>query len=280
MKLDFNVCLANYPNYIHHMAWWELGELVCYSLRDMGFRVTIQNRRLEKDCRNILLGAFLLDQEYIAKIPKNTIILNTEQMYSDDQKSNWPSDIYAWARNFETWDYSDRNIEAFSRSGIYGVKKLSIGFQSLLRRIPKNPIQDIDVLFYGSTNDRRLNILSQLEKSGLNVKILFGVYGKERDNFIARSKVILNCHNYKSEIFEIVRCFYLMTNSKAIVAEVNPSTSIDEIYRNGVLAVPYDELLESCLKVASDKKYRENLEERAIATILKYPQKEFTSRLI
>ena len=262
------------------MAWWELGELVCYSLRDMGFRVTIQNRRLEKDCRNILLGAFLLDQEYIAKIPKNTIILNTEQMYSDDQKSNWPSDIYAWARNFETWDYSDRNIEAFSRSGIYGVKKLSIGFQSLLRRIPKNPIQDIDVLFYGSTNDRRLNILSQLEKSGLNVKILFGVYGKERDNFIARSKVILNCHNYKSEIFEIVRCFYLMTNSKAIVAEVNPSTSIDEIYRNGVLAVPYDELLESCLKVASDKKYRENLEERAIATILKYPQKEFTSRLI
>jgi hypothetical protein len=53
--------------------------------------------------------------------------VNTEQLYLDDQKSMWPSDIYEWARNFETWDYSDKNIEKFLQQGISGVKKLELG---------------------------------------------------------------------------------------------------------------------------------------------------------
>ena len=113
MKLDYNVCLVHFP---HSMALWELGELICFSLRDLGFKVEIQHRKMESDCRNILLGAFLLEPEFIKKIPQNSIFINTEQLYLDDQKSIWPSDIYEWARNFETWDYSDKNIEKFFKN--------------------------------------------------------------------------------------------------------------------------------------------------------------------
>jgi hypothetical protein len=280
MKLDYNICLVNYPNYIHHLAWWELGELICYSLRNLGYKTAIQNKKMEKGCRNILLGAFLLDPEFIPKIPADTIIINTEQIYLDDQKQNWPSDIYEWARKFETWDYSDKNIEKFQMEGISGVKKLQIGYQHELRRIPKNAYQDIDVLFYGSTNERRLAIINQLKERGLNVEVLFGVYGDERDKIISRSKVILNCHNYSSQIFEIVRCFYLMTNSKAIVTEVNVGTSIDAIYRDGLCMAPYESLVDACIKVVNDECYRNKLEERALNTISQYPQATFMSELI
>jgi hypothetical protein len=49
------------------MAWWELGELIYYSLRDLGFQVNIQHRKIESDCRNVILGAFILEPEFIKK---------------------------------------------------------------------------------------------------------------------------------------------------------------------------------------------------------------------
>ena len=143
-KLDYNICLVHFP---HSMAWWELGELIYYSLRDLGFQVNIQHRKIESDCRNIILGAFILEPEFIKKIPSNSIFVNTEQLYLDDQKSMWPSDIYEWARNFETWDYSDKNIEKFLQQGISGVKKLELGYQKELNRIVSMDNQDIDVFF-------------------------------------------------------------------------------------------------------------------------------------
>ena len=280
MKLDYNICLVNYPNYIHHQAWWELGELIFYSLRDLGYQTSIQHKKMEKDCRNILLGAFLLGPEFIPKLPKNTIIINTEQIYLDDQKPNWPSDIYEWAKNFETWDYSDKNIEKFKQEGISDVKKFQIGYQRELRRIDKAPYQDIDVLFYGSINERRLAIINQLKECGLKVEVLFGVYGKVRDEIISRSKVVLNCHNYNSQIFEIVRCFYLMTNSKAIVTEVNLKTSIDTIYRDGLCMAPYESLVDACIKVVGDKGYRCGFEDQALRVIARYPQSNFMKNII
>ena len=61
---------------------------------------------------------------------------------------------------------------------------------------------------------------------------------------IARAKVVLNLHHYASHIFEVVRAFYLMTNGKAIVGEVSPTTSGDPDYANGFRAAA-DDLLPS-----------------------------------
>ena len=79
---------------------------------------------------------------------------------------------------------------------------------------------------------------------GLTVKSLFGVYGKERDAWIERSKLVINHHYYQSQIFEVVRVFYLLTNSVAVVGEVNDTTSIDHIYKEGIHPVQYDGLVE------------------------------------
>jgi hypothetical protein len=277
MKLDYNVCLVHFP---HSMAWWELGELICFSLRDLGFKVEIQHRKMESDCRNILLGAFLLEPEFIKKIPQNSIFINTEQLYLDDQKSIWPSDIYEWARNFETWDYSDKNIEKFFEHGIKNVKKLGLGYQKELNRIVSMGTQDIDVLFYGSIGDRRKKIIDDLSSEGMNVKAVFGVYGKERDDLIARSKVILNFHHYNSHIFEVVRVFYLLSNAKAVVGEVSESTSIDKIFLDSIKPTLYSDLVIACKKLVNEDSERHFLENKGFETFSKFPQSNYTTQLI
>jgi hypothetical protein len=77
-----------------------------------------------------------------------------------------------------------------------------------LSRIKIKVVKDIDVLFYGLINDRIAKILGDYKCSGLNIHTSFGIYEKDRDDLIARSKLVLNLHYYDSEIFEVVRVFY------------------------------------------------------------------------
>lgn len=265
------------------MAWWELGELICYSLRDLGFKAEIQHRKMEKNCKNILLGAFVLEPEYIKKLPSNTIFVNTEQLYKDDQKLLWPSDIYEWARSYETWDYSDRNIEKFNEHGIFNVKKLDIGYQKELNRIQNSHIQDIDILFYGAIRERRKKIIDDLKSVGLNIHTFTypnAIWGAERDNLIARSKIILNLHHYDSHIFESVRVFYLLTNKKAVISEISKTTSINEVFYKSIKPAPYEELVETCKKLIDNDHERLSLEKKGFDTFSMHPQKNFTARLL
>ncbi len=101
-----------------------------------------------------------------------------------------------------------------------------IGYMPQMTRIPKPAVQDIDVLFYGSMNYRRANILGKLEARGLDVRLLpVGTYGAERDGWTARSKVVLNVHYYTPGIAEDVRLSYLWANRKCVVTESTEKTA-------------------------------------------------------
>ncbi|MDK4680086.1 hypothetical protein [Kingella negevensis] len=82
-----------------------------------------------------------------------------------------PNILYL-AQRYAMWDYSEANIQHFWERGISHVKHLPLGFQAALKRIELSSTPDIDVLFYGSLNERRVNILNQLPKQGLRVEVL------------------------------------------------------------------------------------------------------------
>lgn len=114
-----------------------------------------------------------------------------------------------------------------------------------------------------------MKILNQLEKSGLKVKTLFSVYGKEYDEWIVRSKLALNHHFYDAEIFEIIRAFYPLANSIAAVGHVKKTTSIDSICTDGILASQYDELVSNCVEVVQNQSLLDSVQKSAIDTISK-----------
>ena len=265
-------------NYIHSYAFVELGELIFFSLKELGCQVSIGFNKLDFNCKNILIGFHLLDLSYINKVPKSTIILNTEQIYSDT--TSWNKNIFEWAKSFEVWDYSERNIEKLISLGVDGAKLLKIGYQKELRRINMSVNKDIDILFYGSINERRSKIINELINGGLRVKTLFGVYGKERDEWIGRSQLVLNLHYYKSHIFEVVRVFYLLINSIAVVGEVNDSTSIDNLYKDGIYASKYEELVDSCHKLIKENSLIREIQIDAFNSIAKYQQKFHTQKIL
>ena len=274
---QLNICLVKPDNYIHSYAFLELGELLYFSLKELGHEVSFGFNNIEPSAINILIGCHLLDPSLIAQIPSSTIILNTEQVYGE---TDWNKPIFAWAKHFQIWDYSPKNIEKLNQLGIDRTKLLRIGFQKELVRLDLSGPKDVDVLFYGSVNERRKAIIDGLEAKSLKVKVLFGVYGKDRDEWIERSKVVLTHHYYESQIFEIVRVYYLLTNSVAVIGEVNDTTSIDSIYQEGIYASRYEDLISNCVELVSNQALRDQIQAKALRAISQYPQTLFTQEVL
>lgn len=276
--MNFSILIVQPPNYVHSAAFNELAELIAHGLTDLGHRVIITVNEIRAGYRQILIGCHLLDAQQILDMPSDTIILNTEQVRGTFDE--WNATILEWIRHFEVWDYSPRNIEAMSGRTTKPVRLLRIGHHPALERIVSAQEQDIDILFYGSRNDRRQQILDQLTAAGVAVKSVFGVYGAERDALIARSKIVLNMHYFPTQIFEVVRVFYLLTNRKAVVSEVNADTAIDPVYCKGVAAASYVELADTCFRLLADDGERRALEARGFAAIASMPQAALLSELI
>lgn len=276
---QYSICVIKPDSYVHSCAFVELAELLMYSLRELGAQARIVFNDIDRDSRNILIGCHLLDAEHAGRMPASTIVLNTEQINPDDE-SGWSRKMLRWMSSFEVWDYSLRNIETMRSVGISHAKHLRIGFQKELARIEPGSDKEFDVLFYGCLNDRRQRVLDELSAAGLRVKSLFGIYGGERDSYISRSKIVLNHHYYETQIFEVVRVFYLLTNSIAVVGEVNDSTSIDESYRAAISAARYDELAARCIELANDPALVTSVAREGHERLSRCPQSAYTAALI
>ncbi|WP_322082507.1 hypothetical protein [Burkholderia sp. BCC1972] len=277
--MDYNICIVRPPGYVHSGAFTELAEVIAYGLEDLGHVVHFSKNDMRSDARNLLIGCHLADPAATEYVPDDTIVVNTEHIHVDEQP--WNANIYRWTSKYETWDYSARNIAKLKTLGIDHARYLKLGFHPKLRRIPSDVEQDIDVLFYGTIGPRRAAVLEALQARGLKVGIVSGgIYGAERDAYIARAKVVLNLHHYASHIVEVVRAFYLMTNGKAIVGEASPTTSVDSDYVAGFRAAPYDALVDTCVELVHDIAQRRRLEATALDAIMRLPQAKALAPLL
>jgi hypothetical protein len=278
MNPIYNVCLIQPAQYEHSKALLELAELIHFSIRQLGKECALSSNHVPHDRINIILGAHLLGLELRNQIPNSSIIFNTEQL--SDETAQWTQVICEWGRHFEIWDYSLKNIEFFKQVGLLNTKHFKIGYQRELERIKFDDDRPIDVLFYGSLNERRIQILKSLEAEKVIVKTLFGVYGAQRDEWIAKSKVVLNMHYYQSALFEIVRTFYLLTNQVAVVSERGDVTTLDSHLEEGLCLVPYESIVAQCLSLLSDPQERSTVARRGYEHIQKFPQSNFTRELV
>ena len=256
----YEVVQVRPSGYPHAEALTEIAECVHGGLRRLGLQ-SFYGEHPDRPVRQIVLGAHMLDGVALESLPADAIIYNSEQIDSD---SHWLTGPYIGAlRRHEVWDYSAENVRRLTTLGVPSVQFVPVGYIPEQVRIP-HPSDEIDVLFYGSVNPRRQHILDQLKAQGLNVVVLFGKYGEERDAAIARAKVVLIVHYYESKIFEVVRAAYLLSNRKAVVAEIGPDTFVEPDLRGAVRGVPYEQLVGACVELARDPAQRYALGERAL----------------
>jgi hypothetical protein len=159
--------------------------------------------------------------------------------------------------------------------GISGVTLCPIGYVPNLSRIKPTQKQDIDVLFIGSVNKRRRQILNSLQAAGIDIRWGFDIYGQQRDDFFARAKLILNMHMYDAKVFEIVRVSYLLANRLCVVSETGADPELESKFRNGVAFAAADELAETCQRLLRDPDARQTLQDEGFRIFSSLPQREF-----
>ena len=145
------------------------------------------------------------------------IVFNQEPLTAT-QRQFMHKGYFAWLKQAdEVWDYDEQNIEVLNL--IRPDVKLHIlkPYKDWSKFAPV--AKDIDILFYGSMNEHRANILNELKKK-YKVTIIQTWDGRVLDSYIMRSKVLLNLHYYyESSMQEQARMIRWIGSTCRIVSE-------------------------------------------------------------
>lgn len=237
----YRICIIVPKNYPHAAGFTEVALLLKHTLFSLGKECDIKINDISNDRINIILGANLLSADTFFDSSGQYIIYQLEQL-SDDEGWYSESNLNIYNNANAVWDYSPRNI-TFLKQHDVNAQYLPIGYHPILEQIKCKDDRDIDILFFGSRNERRNKTLRELHDKGLNTKALFGFYGRDRDAFVARSKIVLNIHFYSTNIFEAVRVSYLVNNRCFVISE----ESNDYSYKGVELCfAPYDDIIDTC----------------------------------
>lgn len=150
------------------------------------------------------------------------IVFNQEPLLAK-QRNFMHIGYFAWlSMTDEVWDYDEENLKVLRL--IRPDAKLHV--LKPYKRWPTEAKKDIDILFYGSMNKHRRNILGALSKHN-KVKILDNCWdSNELDQWILRSKVLLNLHfYYETALQEQARMIRWIGSQFTIVEQV-PANAI------------------------------------------------------
>lgn len=253
-------------NYIHSHAFDEVVQAFHEALAALGHKAEIVYKEPPREGWTLVFGAHLCQK----LLPPEFIIYNTEVIDAD---STWMKSSYSRIlRNHQIWDYSQKNVAALKARGLHALY-CEIGYMPSMRRFVSTK-QDIEVLFIGSPNSRRDLLMKTLSRH-FKTEYRHSVYGLERDDLIARAKIVLNVHYYENAPFEIFRCAHLMANSKCIISEFGADPDIERRYYKSIDFCNYDEIPSQCEELLGNATLRETYETGGFLQFSSYPQIDF-----
>lgn len=149
----------------------------------------------------ILLGSCGLSRTQDINIYKkkyDKVIVFNQEPLTATQRQFMHKNYFVWLKQAdEVWDYDEQNINEvlqFIRPDV----KLHILKPYKDWSIYQPVKKDIDILFYGSLNKHRTDLLNHLKKKYKVYEVL-DIYSKDAqrlDELILRSKILLNIHYY------------------------------------------------------------------------------------
>lgn len=262
--IPIDVIVVGPPDYPHVEAFREVATSVHDGLQKLGVDSQLHFNSFNmvtKTRRSLILGGHLLSI-FGGWVPDDAIVYNLEYIPEpngfDEGKpetpDKWklcmggrPAYIGLLKKAGLILDYSKHNARNLRHFGITApIRTLPMGYSESLCKIPNN-VKDIDVLFIGSISPRRQAIIDAIKAKGYNAIACFGVYGKERDALLSRARICLSAHYYESNLFEQVRISYYLANGLFVVSEDSSCPHEDEMWREGVVIVPYHELANVCI---------------------------------
>ena len=173
--------------------WGRFVRFIKYELEKRGDSVEISNDTSKNDriwlltYEAFVVNFDVIDKKYIAIQTENLTARLTPKYKDFLDKAE------------EVWDYSSN---------------FRIGYSEFWE-LEKEEFKDIDVLFFGTINKRREEILKRIE----NIYAVDKVFGIELQRLIDRSKIVLSVHHYENPNNDMARLAPLISNRVFVVAE-------------------------------------------------------------
>jgi hypothetical protein len=229
-RLPIHLAIIQPPGYIHALGFLDQARYFRYQFRRLGAEVTLSKNRLREDAVNFVFGAHLgFPPEWKDRHP--CIFVNLEQLGAGGAQLN--AAYINLLKSSPVVDYDAANVPAYTHD-VASVPVIGFGYAAYLHQ-ETLPLEQrpIDLLFFGSMNERRKRFIDRVEAAGGAVTMFdHPIYGPERDHFIMQSKAVLNCHFYASNRFEQARAFHCLSLGTPMISErtstTNPSPAFDD----------------------------------------------------
>jgi hypothetical protein len=214
--------------------------------RKAGHRVTYSINDVPKTGVSVILGwtPNWLKANNIEK--HSVILLNAEQAHSDSKMVD-----EEYENILKTWyiaEYHKKNTTLEKNYSLIPIKPT----KAVRYDVPRDN-KDIDILFYGSMNDRRRSVLDKIREKGLKVEVV-GKFGKNLAPYIVRSHIVLNIHYYETALFPIIRFLQPIEQRIPIICENSKMSPHNDWSKSGIKFVSYDAIPDECVKLFADKK--------------------------
>lgn len=227
---------------------------------------------------NIMFFAMGVNWPGDGPLPLNCLVVNFEPQLHLLTKRQ-PGYLHLLQRCY-VWDYSEENLNRHASLGIGPSDVVPLTLEPhathLLPAAALAPPEqrDVDVVFFGETTPRRLQLLQQLQDRGLSVVYPFGTAWTptERDAWIARAKVALNiCKDDGSLTMEFPRLSILLRQRAAVISEVSPCTVAEPIIRRAIHTCAYDEIVDATVALVADPQRCERMRQAGPAALQALP---------
>lgn len=231
---------------------------------------TYSDNLLKSNVTNIVLGSHLINPTPARLLDQVPVVLyNLEQLPA--QLQFWKGYDHLLQRHM-VWDYDTTHLSWMERTWGTSPKHLPLGYVPTLTRLPEQTAKDIDVLFYGSMSPRRQRLIENLQATGLKVVVPTRAFGIALDALIARSRVVINIHQYSpNDPIEQLRLLYLWANRTAVVSEIDSLEVVPPQWQNAALWTPYQHLIEACHALLANESRRDELGHRAYSVVREQP---------
>jgi len=233
---------------------------------------------------NLHIGIFNM----VTNMPKNYIMFNIEPLENRDEIYN-----KKLINSKAILNLSDEY--GFPKDSCYFHKNITfpITYHPIIENIfgiNKNYDEEIDVLFYGSMNERRIELVNKIKSNGINIycpnqpisnDYPDNVFGKEKDILIEKSKIILLSVYYEKST-EIPRSIYCLSKKKCIIADsYGDNYKLKEYFDNVFPVVETENIIETINFYLKNDLKRKDIAEKGYNYVKeKYKTKNFVGKII
>lgn len=224
-------------------------QLLASSLSSLGREVRFAARRPDPQAVNLVVGAEGVFSP--TDLEGCRYVVYQLQSLADPTRLT-PTALAVLRGALEVWDYRTEHLAILTTLGARAVRHVPLGFHDNLRRV-RRATQDLDVLFLVSRAARQAAVFHSLAE-GLKVKAAGAARGTDRDQLIARAKIVLLIAGREGEAVDEAALPYLLANrSCVVVEETGPEPPWPDVIR-----VPYGNLAATCrgLAASSEERYR------------------------